>query len=66
MKYRVFTRNWWRENPEWPNGLEPDASGRKRTVGYADSSEEAVKMCKKHNDSHKPGRLSNKAEFETV
>ena len=21
--YNVFTRTWWRKNPDWPNGLEP-------------------------------------------
>lgn len=25
MLYNVFNRTWWKENPPWPNGLEPEA-----------------------------------------
>ncbi len=23
MAYKVFHRTWWKNNPEWPDGLEP-------------------------------------------
>ena len=64
MQFHIFTRNWWKNNPSWPNGLEPHA-GRKTTLGYADTQDEARAMCKEYNCTHKPGRLSKKAEFES-
>ena len=63
MAYVVFTRTWWRENPAWPNGLEPQM-GRKHRLGRAGSVAEAQEMCREYNDTHDPGRLSRKAEFE--
>ena len=64
MQFHIFTRNWWKNNPSWPNGLEPHA-GRKTTLGYADTQDEARAMCKEYNSTNKPGRLSKKAEFES-
>ena len=64
-KYRIFTRTWWRNNPNWPDGLEPHA-GRKTTIGYANTEEEARSICKRYNDIHNPGRLSRKAEYMSV
>ena len=61
--YKVFTRTWWRDNPSWPNGLEP-CPGRKYTLGLVNTIDEAKAMCKKYNVTHNPGRLSRKAEFE--
>ena len=62
--YRVFTRTWWKENPEWPNGLEPHA-GRKYTIHRHVVGEHlAREICKQWNDTHKPGRLSKKAEYD--
>ncbi len=73
-KYRVFHREWWRENPEWPNGLEPHI-GKSKTIGEADTKVEAREMCRKWNNERKQRfggaafkrmeRLSDKAEFET-
>ena len=42
--YKVFTRAWWRDNPKWPNGLEPHA-GPKRTICYASTEREARAIC---------------------
>lgn len=62
--YRCFTRTWWRNNPSWPNGLEPCA-GRKRTIARNVQTEaDAQAICRQYNESHKPGRLSKKAEYE--
>ena len=61
--YRAFTRTWWRNNPAWPNGLEPGA-GRKTTIGRNLTADEALRVCKHYNETHNPGRLSRKAEFE--
>ena len=63
-RYRVFHRVWWKENPAYPNSLEPHA-GRKTTIRIVDSVSEARAMCKVWNANHNPGKYSRKAEFET-
>ena len=60
--YRVFVRNWWKNNPNRPNGLEP-GPGRKTTLDWVYTEQEARQMCKEYNDTHDPGRLSRKAEY---
>ena len=62
--YRVFVRNWWKLNSSWPNGLEPDPSAHKRYIAKNVGYDEARRICANYNKSHKPGRLSRKAEFE--
>ena len=61
--YTIYTRNWWKENKDWPNGLEPDGTGTKKVIGYAETLEEARKIAKDYNENNLPGRLSRKAEF---
>ncbi len=62
--YHVFTRTWWIRNPAWPNGREPGA-GRKTTLQRNVQTEtEARAICKRYNDSHNPGPLSGKAEYQ--
>ncbi len=61
--FNVFTRTWWIANPAWPNGREPGA-GRKTYRARGVTYEEARRICKEYNDTHKPGKLSRKAEFE--
>lgn len=61
-RYSTFTRTWWRNNPSWPNGLEP-CPGKRRTHARNLSYEEARRMCQEWNATHKPGRLSRKMEF---
>jgi hypothetical protein len=63
--YKVFHRTWWRENPDWPDGLEPHA-GRKTVIGFAKGEKEAQAMCRKYNRENTAGRLSRKAEYEDV
>ena len=63
VTYRAFTRTWWRHNPVWPDGLEPGA-GRKTTLGHRLTEAKARQVCRQYNDSHRPGRLSRKAEYE--
>lgn len=62
--YRVFHRTWWRRNAEWPGGREPGA-GRKTTLARHVTEAEARAICKRYNDSHDPGFLSRKAEYES-
>jgi hypothetical protein len=61
--YRIFTRTWWKNNPNWPNGLEP-CPGRKTTLDFASTETEARAICQEYNAKHNPGRLSRKAEYE--
>ena len=64
--YRVFTRTWWKHNAEWPNGLEP-CPGRKTVIHRrVETEDEARKLCQEYNRTHKPGKLSRKAEYETA
>jgi len=63
--YNVFTRTWWRNNPAYPNGLEP-SPGRKRYLARGISYERARQLCHEYNSTHKPSPLSRKAEFETA
>jgi hypothetical protein len=63
--YSVFVRNWWKDNPAWPNGLEPDGAAPKRYLATdVKTIEEARALCAEYNRKHKPGRYSRKAEFE--
>ena len=63
--FDVFHRTWWKENPGWPNGLEPQA-GEKHYLrgGRGLTREDAIEMCEDWNSQHEAGRLSDKAEFE--
>ena len=60
--YVVFHRTWWKKNPSWPDGREPDV-GFPTVIGRASTEDEAMDMCKEWNDSHDPGFLSRKAEY---
>ena len=62
--YRVFTRTWWRDNPAWPQGLEPCAGAKRTLRRNVKTQEEARAICQTWNATHKPGRLSRKAEYE--
>ena len=65
IRFHVFHRTWWKRNKSWSNGLEPGA-GRKSTIGYAKTEEEARSMCRVWCANHPPGKLSDKAEFEEL
>ncbi len=59
--YRVFVRNWWRIE----NGVRvPNPGARKTTLAKRCTYDEAYQMCQEYAKTHKPGRLSRKAEFE--
>jgi hypothetical protein len=67
--YRVFVRNWWRRASQgehgWPGGLVPDPGARKTTLATRCTHAEALQICERYNSTHKPGKLSRKAEFES-
>lgn len=62
--FNVFTRTWWRDNPDWPGGREPHP-GKRRYLARGVSIERARELCLAWNGAHK-GRLSRKAEFESA
>ena len=62
--FRCFVRNWWTPNPAYPGGLEP-RPGRKHTIArHVKTEAEAQAICRQYNTTHRPGRLSRKAEYE--
>lgn len=61
--YRCFTRTWWKENRNWPNGLEPCPGERHYLPGLF-TYDEAMERCEEHAAENDPGRLSLKMEFE--
>lgn len=61
--YQVYVSNWWKENPGWPNGLEPDGTD-KHTLKRVSTEAEAQAICTEYNATHEPGRLSRKAEYQ--
>lgn len=61
--YRCFTRTWWKPNPAWPNGREPEA-GKQRTKATGLSLAEAQAFCKEWNATHDPGPMSLKCEYD--
>ncbi len=65
MNYYVFVRNWWKPNPQWPDGREPEA-GPKRVIAKNVTRDEAQQIAKKYNATHTPGPMSRKAEFDEV
>lgn len=60
--YNVFVRNWWTRTA---NGRTPGA-GRKRYLARGVSEDRARQLCQEYNESHNPGFLSRKAEFESA
>lgn len=61
--YTVFVRNWWKRNPNWPDGLEPGPGPKKVIRRGVESIEKARRICEEYNRENKPGKLSRKAEF---
>ena len=64
--YRVFHRTWWRNNPAWPDCREPGAGPKTTIRKHVETEEEARAICRAWNASHKPGKLSRKAEYESL
>lgn len=61
--YAVFVRDWWKLNPAWPKGLEPN-TGPKTYLAGGLSWAGARTLCQDYNTKNDPGPLSRKAEFE--
>jgi len=65
MAYHVFQRTWWKDNEDYPDGLEPHC-GDKHTMQIVSTEEEARAICRIFNNSHDAGRYSNMAEYNEV
>lgn len=59
--FRTFTRTWWRLNSSWPCG-----AGPKKYDDTFENEYEARAACKAYNDTHEPGQLSLKMEYEEI
>jgi len=68
MSYEIRVRNWWKTNPDWPDGREPCAEPWHTAwkLGTASTEKEARKMAQAWNATHKPGFLSRKAEYTEI
>jgi hypothetical protein len=51
MTFRVFTRQCWRKNPDWPHGYEPATYPMDKctTVARFDTQKEARDFCDRRN-----------------
>lgn len=64
--FRVFVRNWWRWETSPFSGtrkLVPNSGDRGRTIARVSTEAEAQRLCREYNSTHKPGKLSKKAEY---
>ncbi len=66
--YEVRARNWWIDNPSWPNGREPGATpwDQADLIATVETQAEAQAIAQEFNATHEPGHLSYKAEFDEV
>jgi hypothetical protein len=61
MTYKVFVRDWWLEDSK--GGLIP-GPGESETIHEGiETEEQARALAQGYNRTHKPGRLSRKAEY---
>jgi len=58
--YNVFIRTFWKIK----NGKKVPHLGRKTFLAKKVSCETARLVCKEYNETHNPGKLSRKAEFQ--
>lgn len=69
MSYEIRVRNGWKHNPAWPDGREPCATPWHKAYKLCDGIEteaEAQAICQEYNATHKPGKLSRKAEYSEI
>lgn len=64
--YNVFVRDWWKpaESPGWPNNREPEPNAPREYLAKRVSYARARAISRAYNDTHDPGPMSRKAEFE--
>lgn len=59
--FHVFERAWWRKGG---NKIVPSTNGRKRSLAWVDTEEEAQAMCRRNNVEREPDWRSIKSEYE--
>lgn len=52
-KYNVFHRTWWKKNPAWPGGKEPEA-GKCHYIVRDVSYSIARQVSREWNEEHRP------------
>lgn len=63
--FDVFIRDWWRYEETKYNGKKiVPGPGEKEYIAHGLTRQEARELCQEYNESHEPGELSRKAEFE--
>lgn len=63
-RYVIFHRRWWKANPSWPDGLEPEASRPRIIREVVGDIETARAACREWQAVNPPGKFSDKAEFQ--
>ena len=63
-RYVIFHRRWWKANPSWPDGLEPEASRPRIIREVVGDIETARAACRERQAVNPPGKFSDKAEFQ--
>jgi hypothetical protein len=65
--YTVYVKNWYRvkegTSGRFADELVPHPRARKTTIANVATEEEAQDIAREYNKTHKPGRLSRKAEY---
>ncbi len=51
-RYVIFSRRWWKDNPDWPTGREPHL-GRKKFIAWAQYEDDARTICKEWTERFK-------------
>ena len=64
--YNVFVRTFWKwQYNQYGQKTKTPHLGRKSYLARNISEDIARRICKEYNESHNPGELSRKAEYES-
>ena len=56
-RYVIFHRRWWKANPSWPDGLEPEASRPRIIREVVGDIETARAACREWQAVNPPGEI---------
>ena len=62
-RYVIFSRRWWKDNPDWPTGREPHL-GRKKFIARAQYEDDARTICKEWTERFKAPTSIRKVFFQ--
>ncbi len=60
MKYRVFTRTWWKINPEWPDGREPQIGKEPTSTKHSTAQKKPESFARNTTEHTSPGNCQEK------